>query len=97
MKHRYTCHCSSYRFPHRMGGGKCKTYPGDDLCSACGQPAVPTKVDFGIGDYEFWGARGVHRDVRTVSDCCEADMMENTHADPEWFPAPEPFETKAAA
>lgn len=97
------CHCTSYRFPHRAGGGKCRCawhtikkqnpYVPDqpitwgpekivleELCSACGQPADAREVDFGIGAYEFWGACGVHKDWQTVSECCEAPMMENTQA-----------------
>lgn len=98
MKQHYTCHCSSYRFPHRMGGGKCKVSHWDDkLCSGCGQPACEIEVDYGIGDYEYWGARGVHRDVRRVTDCCEAELIENDKSYPEWFPDPEPFESKPAA
>lgn len=29
-------------------------------------------MDFGIGAYEFWGARGFQIDLVAVSDCCEA-------------------------
>jgi hypothetical protein len=47
------------------------------LCSACGQPAEKLGADFGIGGYEFWGVPGVDVHWRTVSDCCEAPLMEN--------------------
>lgn len=97
LKHHYTCHCSSYRFPHRMGGGKCNAWHGDELCSACGQPASAITVDFGIGAYEFWGSKGFHRDVQVVSDCCEAALMQNTHSEKEWFDDGPPFEKKSAA
>jgi hypothetical protein len=35
----------------------------DELC----------EVDVGIGGYEYWGAKGTHVDVRTVSPCCESE------------------------
>jgi hypothetical protein len=34
------------------------------------------EVDFGIGSYEYWGAKGVDIDLQEVSDCCEADWTE---------------------
>lgn len=79
------CFCSAYRFPHRMGSGKCTTHPSDQLCDGCGQPAEEVEVDYGIGAYEYWGSRGFHRDVRTVTRCCEAAAIANTHSRKEWF------------
>lgn len=89
-KHRRTkvCYCSAYKFPHRAGGGKCQG-PGELLCSACGEVAEGTSVDFGIGAYEYWGAGGVDRNVQWVSHCCEATLLENTPGKPEVSP-PEP-------
>lgn len=89
------CHCSSYGFPHRCGSGKCdasftftyhlKIEDGkgkcDDLCQACGQPSDTHEEDVGIGDYEFWGARGTHVDWQVFSDCCDAPMVPNTLKD----------------
>lgn len=37
------------------------------VCESCGKDAVIVQRDFGIGRYEFWGSRGVHRDMR---NCC---------------------------
>lgn len=54
----------------------------DRLCEDCGQPAEEITVDFGVGAYEYWGYRGVHRDVQRVSACCEASLVENG----EWSP-----------
>jgi hypothetical protein len=93
----HVCHCSSYRFPHRMGGGDCKAWHDDVLCEACGQPAELTTVDYGIGAYEFWGIPGVHRDVHTVTVCCEAGTVDNVRSRSEWFPDKEPFESKTPA
>ena len=78
---RAQCYCAAYRFPHRASGGACPANARQPqrLCAACGMPANPTKVDFGIGRYEFWGQCGIHRDVRTVSDCCEDDLIDNDH------------------
>jgi hypothetical protein len=33
-------------------------------------------VDFGIGSYEFWGAPGNDVQWCYVSECCEADMVD---------------------
>lgn len=86
-RHPHTCHCTSYPFPHRMGSGKCEAHPSDRLCSECGQPAEAETVDFGIGAYEFWGMRGVHRDVQTVSVCCGAGFMDNDAITGRYFTA----------
>jgi hypothetical protein len=57
--------------------------PEDDVehthgwCSDCGKECSSTQIDEGIGPYEFWGARGVHHDWVTVSDCCEAEILES--------------------
>ncbi len=45
-------------------------------CMACGQECRSVEVDFGIGPYEFWGFRGVDRDVRLVSNCCEHEVTD---------------------
>lgn len=76
------CFCAAYRFPHRAGGGQCPANPfkPQDICTRCGMAANEVTRDFGIGAYEFWGSREVHRDVRTVSECCEDDLRENTGA-----------------
>ncbi len=105
------CDCSSYRFPHRAGGGACicswtttkKRLPDlaagarwadpiielDKLCAGCGQPAETKEMDFGIGAYEFWGSREVHRDIQVVTECCETGLVDNSRAvadaHPEWF------------
>lgn len=83
----YVCHCSSYRFPHRMGGGKCEAHHGQPLCEDCGQPTEIIAVDYGIGAYEYWGVTGVHRDVKSVSACCESGWVNNngTHTHQHWF------------
>ncbi|CAH2910754.1 MAG: hypothetical protein CPSOU_1845 [uncultured Paraburkholderia sp.] len=35
-------------------------------CDNCGEVEIVQR-DHGIGRYEFWGSKGVHRDMR---DCC---------------------------
>ena len=45
-------------------------------CCACKQECLVIEVDFGIGSYEYWGAKGVDIDLQEVSDCCEADWTE---------------------
>lgn len=77
MRAQTTCTCKGYRFPHRATSGKCVDDGGGAFCGACGDPCRVTTVDFGIGDYEYCGARGVHRDLREVSACCEAEVFED--------------------
>ena len=74
------CHCAAYRFPHRAGGGQCPADSHDpqDLCAACLMPTEAITADFGIGAYEYWGCKGVHRDIRTVSACCEDSLIDNS-------------------
>jgi hypothetical protein len=70
------CRCNAYKFPHRLGSGKCSnTSTYGPFCSACGNSCTPIMVDFGIGYYEYWGATGVHRDIQEVSDCCESGVV----------------------
>lgn len=47
------------------------------ICTKCNQPCEVIKVDFGIGPYEYWGARGIDTFIVAVSNCCEATA---THA-----------------
>lgn len=58
---------------------------GEYFCSDCSEETFPKKVDFGIGPYEFWGARGFHKDIRTVSDCCGGTIEDRygNEVDPE--------------
>lgn len=37
------------------------------VCESCSKDAVIVQRDCGIGAYEYWGDRGVHRDMR---NCC---------------------------
>lgn len=58
--------------------------PGDmphGFCSDCAKECIGTPRDFGIGPYEFWGERGVHKDVHIVSPCCEAEVVETIDED----------------
>lgn len=86
------CSCSAYPFPHRPGGGKCDVHvervysmnPATDgrmklspICACCGLAADTHMEDFGVGAYEFWGATGVHTNWQEVTDCCEAEPLEN--------------------
>lgn len=52
-------------------------YAPTTICPGCGaaDPDIVT-VDFGIGAYEFWGARGFHSDEHLVTKCCECEPTE---------------------
>ena len=66
-----------------MGGGKCECGRNDDLCASCHLPANGSFHDFGIGAYEYWGAKGVDTNVQYVSNCCEAGFVKNPPGYPE--------------
>ena len=44
-------------------------------CSSCEEEVEVVAADFGIGSYEYWGAKGTHHDWREVCGQCgeEAD------------------------
>lgn len=44
-------------------------------CTECGQPCNVIPVDFGIGAYEFWGAKSIDVQIEAVSDCCDAPAV----------------------
>lgn len=71
------CTCKAYAFPHRAKGGSCHAKQSGPFCGECGEPAEATTDDFGIGTTEFWGHVSTHRDIQTVSRCCEADLFED--------------------
>ena len=48
-------------------------------CGECSKECDWVELDYGIGSYEFWGARGCHTNLQTVSKCCEGDI----YGDPE--------------
>ncbi len=45
--------------------------PGNKFCLDCGEEVRIVKKDFGIGPYEFWGARGVDHDYHWVCSKCD--------------------------
>jgi hypothetical protein len=60
-----------------------RQYHEDDVvsgyCIQCARDATETPVDFGIGSYEYWGAKGTHEDVQLVSECCEAEVVKHLY------------------
>lgn len=47
-------------------------------CGDCGKECDWQTLDYGIGAYEFWGSRGVHVNMQTVSTCCEGDVFRDS-------------------
>lgn len=92
------CKCRAYPFPHRLGGGVCcNTSLDEPICEECLCHCNGVWVDFGIGSYEFWGARGFDTRWEYVSDCCEADLFtdqscERFYDPPELFEEPDRWE-----
>ncbi len=79
-----TCRCKAYPFPHRAGSGVCRGDEPGPFCGSCGEPCEAETADFGVGEYEFWGFRGVDRNVQTVSSCCEADLYSDAELSVEY-------------
>lgn len=46
------------------------------ICDDCGFACTAELVDVGIGPYEFWGYQGYNQDIRPLSPCCEAEVVE---------------------
>jgi len=45
-------------------------------CTECGEECNVILADFGIGSYEYWGAKSVDKQIEAVSDCCEAPAVD---------------------
>jgi hypothetical protein len=51
--------------------------PAEFHCEECGKPDPEMNLaDFGIGPYEFWGAKGCRHDLQWVSRCCEGNLVD---------------------
>ena len=48
----------------------------DVICSYCFEPTETVEIEDGIGDYEFWGAKGFHSCIIEGSRCCGEDVVE---------------------
>ncbi len=57
--------------------------PSEMICGECGKLAAIVEVDFGIGSYEYWGAKGIDVNIHYVSECCEVDWEDCTRVDAE--------------
>jgi len=44
--------------------------PFEGFCNGCNETVEITLVDHGIGPYEYWGAKGNHKDVRATCTLC---------------------------
>ena len=44
--------------------------PTEGYCNDCNETVEITPVDHGIGPYEYWGAKGNHKDVRATCTLC---------------------------
>jgi len=63
----------------------------DAYCGDCGKLCAVITVDYGIGSYEYWGAKGYDSHPADVSKCCEADPFEDEElTEPYAMPEPEP-------
>ncbi|MEI5996803.1 hypothetical protein H3V53_06195 [Paraburkholderia bengalensis] len=52
-------------------------------CPQCECNVHSVRRDFGIGAYEYWGSREVHRDLRDVCPTCEGDLEDERHDEDE--------------
>lgn len=51
--------------------------PDSGWCSECGKECGVQVLDYGIGGYDYWGARGNDIQMCAVSDCCEGEVLES--------------------
>ena len=56
---------------------------GPFWCSCCKQECALHITDEGIGDYEYWGAKGTDVQLVLSSDCCDSDYTEEDPNEPE--------------
>jgi len=52
-------------------------------CPECECNVHSVRRDFGIGAYEYWGSKEVHRDLRDVCPTCEGDLEDVREEDEE--------------
>jgi len=52
-------------------------------CPECECNVHSVRRDFGIGAYEYWGSREVHRDLRDVCPTCEGDLEDERQEEDE--------------
>ena len=53
----------------------------ETYCACCLKECNVTTIDEGIGQYEYWGACGVDIRLVDVSDCCEAELLDELPED----------------
>lgn len=66
-----------------------KRETGTAFCDSCKQEVHYHLEDWGIGAYEYWGARGTHHDWVRVCDECRNNGLYNileNDSEPEWEP-----------
>jgi hypothetical protein len=59
------------------------------ICKDCQHECEGELIDVGIGPYEFWGAKGCDSRMSFVSECCEADVVDE-NGNPVDYDPPEP-------
>ncbi|CAB3729939.1 hypothetical protein LMG22037_05490 [Paraburkholderia phenoliruptrix] len=45
-------------------------------CPECACNVEAKRMDFGIGAYEYWGSKEVHKDIRDVCPRCETEVLD---------------------
>ena len=51
-----------------------------NLCTTCNKECDGKWIDVGIGPYEFWGQKCTDKDVQYLSECCEAEVIDEDGA-----------------
>ena len=49
-------------------------YPDPEWCEVCEEEVTPQKADWGIGAYEYWGAKGTHHKYVWVCPQCQEEV-----------------------
>ena len=55
---------------------------GPFWCCNCDEECALQITDEGIGDYEYWGAKGTDVKLVLSSDCCDSDYTEEDPNEP---------------
>jgi len=77
-----SCHCSLCKPLERPCGcsGCLKVTADKYVCSKCETFCEVLEISHGMETTEFWGATQSNEEIETVSDCCEAELLEKSGA-----------------
>ena len=57
---------------------------GKGYCPECDGDVSAVAIDNGIGAYEYWGAKGVHRDIQICCGVCGEVLEDFDEIEPDY-------------